>query len=103
MYYRFKNNKRWYRKAAYTDCLNYCYLFSVPWLRSSRPTSPIRACNYLRCSNHTYLEARLVEVVYIRLLKPILRVGSRYTPEPASQKRRIFAFCSLVIVLAVVP
>lgn len=102
MHNSLESNKWWNRQTTRTNCFNNCHPFAIAWLRSSRSTSSITSCNYLRHRYNAHLKVGFVKIIDIVFVNIVLRNRCLYALKLDSNKLRIFAFYSLIIVFTII-
>ncbi len=102
MHNDFENNKWWNREIARANRFDNYYLFAIAWLRSSRSIDSIASCNHFRRRYNAHLKVDFVKIIDIVFVNIVLRNRCLYALKPRSNKLRIFAFCSLIIVFTII-
>lgn len=96
-----KNHERRNRLALSVDSLDHRNLLAIAWLDYFRSSASFRSRNNYSSCNNTYKEAGFIEVVDISIYDPILRDSVSHKREPSRNKLGMFAFSSLVVILAI--
>src|SRR5450432_3978519 len=83
--------------------INRYNLFSIARLDCNRSVASL-STSYNLCSRYNpHLKAYFIKVVYILLFNTVLGNYILHQPKPVSNNLWIFAFGSLVVVLAIIP
>lgn len=96
-----KNYERRNRLALSVNSLDHRNPLAITWLDYFRSSASFRSRNNYSSYNNAHKEAGFIEVIDISIHDPILRDSVSHKREPSRNKLGIFAFSSLVVILAI--